>query len=90
MKSLRKGLQLGRLCLECKHYTKLERFARDEHFSLLRILVNTPIKSFITLGQGLNKWWTLEKLDNKVIFLVQRVSGSGPEQRESEKTVLYL
>jgi hypothetical protein len=37
-------------CLTCKHYTILERLARDEHSSLLQEFVNYNCKSFIKLA----------------------------------------
>ncbi len=43
--------------------------------------------------QALVKAWGFTKLGaivDKNFFLVKRVPGWGPEQRESEKTVLYL
>ncbi len=35
-----------------KHWTKLERLARDEHSSLLQTFLNYARKSFLTLGPG--------------------------------------
>ncbi len=38
------------LALNCKHWTRLERLARNKHSSLLQKFVNYGQRSFITLG----------------------------------------
>jgi hypothetical protein len=42
-------------CLTCKHYTILERLARDEHYSLLQIFVNCDRKILLNIGPRLLK-----------------------------------
>jgi hypothetical protein len=37
-----------------KHYTTLEKLAKDKHISLLREFIITDVKSFITLTPGAN------------------------------------